>query len=167
MKKALITALAIVAFSATYADVIYWMVSNEAYEDSRNVNESADPYAWICATTSDTDNGIHIEGKSAAQVAGEYWGDSYFTTELGSYTGSAYSYYIELWNGTKTTPQSYDSLVNTYIASSGSIATPSTLSNGAFGQVTGTSYNDPEPTSGLLFLVGGMLLGLKRRRQQV
>ena len=167
MKKALITALAIVAFSATYADVIYWMVSNEAYEDSRNVNESADPYAWICATTSDTDNGIHIEGKSAAQVAGDYWGDSYFTTELGSYTGSAYSYYIELWNGTKTTPQSYDSLVNTYIASSGSIATPSTLSNGAFGHVTGTSYNVPEPTSGLLFLVGGMLLGLKRRRQQV
>ena len=152
-------------FSATYADVIYWMVSNEAYEDSRNVNESADPYAWICATTSDTDHGIQIEGKSAAQVAGEYWGDSYFTTELGSYTGIAYSYYIELWNGTKTTPQSYDSLVNTYIASSGSIATPSTLSNGAFGQVTGTSYNVPEPTSGLLFLIGGMLLGLKRRRQ--
>ncbi|MBO6122208.1 MAG: PEP-CTERM sorting domain-containing protein [Kiritimatiellae bacterium] len=167
MKKALITALAIVAFSATYADVIYWMVSDEAYEDSRNVNESANPYAWVCATTSDTDNGIRIEGKSAQDVAGNYWTGGYFETELGSYTGNAYSYYIELWNGTKTTPQSYDSLVNTYIASSGSIATPSSLSSGAFGQVAGTSYNVPEPTSGLLFLIGGMLLGLKRRRQQV
>jgi hypothetical protein len=38
----------------------------------------------------------------------------------------------------------------------------------AFGKNwTAGTYSVPEPTSGLLFLVGGMLLGLKRRRQQV
>jgi hypothetical protein len=35
----------------------------------------------------------------------------------------------------------------------------------AFGQ--GATYAVPEPTSGLLFVLGGMLLGLKRRRQKV
>ena len=169
MKKVLITALAVLSLSVAYADVIYWMVSDAAYEDTRNTNENAtDPYAWICATTSDVDSGIRIEGKSASEVANAYWGNSYFETELGSYGSNAYSFYVELWNGTKTTPETYDSLVNSYIARSGSIATPTTLASGGFGQAPGhNTYNVPEPTSGLLFLVGGMLLGLRRRRQQV
>jgi hypothetical protein len=29
----------------------------------------------------------------------------------------------------------------------------------------GSTYAVPEPTSGLLFIIGGMLLGLKRKRQ--
>ena len=48
-----------------------------------------------------------------------------------------------------------------YIFSSPMSVLPAT----AFGQ--GATYAVPEPTSGLLFLVGGMLLGLKRRRQKV
>jgi len=41
----------------------------------------------------------------------------------------------------------------------------SVLPAAAFGQ--GATYAVPEPTSGLLFVLGGMLLGLKRRRQKV
>jgi len=41
----------------------------------------------------------------------------------------------------------------------------STMPATGFGQQTGATYNVPEPTSGLLFVIGGMLLGLKRKRQ--
>ena len=169
MKKVIIAALAIAAFSAAYADVIYWMVSDEAYEDPGNDNPSANPYAWVVATDgNDVISFKDIDGRSAGQVATAYEYSNYFSTDLGAYSGTGWSYYVELWNGMQSASDSWDNLVhNGYISRPGDIGMPTTLAGGAFGQVPGTSYNVPEPTSGLLFLVGGMLLGLKRRRQQV
>ena len=168
MKKVIIAALAIAAFSAAYADVIYWMVSDEAYEDTRNTNENAtDPYAWVVATDGTSVYSLKGDGKTAAQVGTAYDYSTYFTTDLGSYAGDGWSYYVELWNGTRSASEEYDTLLsNGYISRSGSIATPTTLASGGFGQAPGhNTYNVPEPTSGLLFLVGGMLLGLRRKRR--
>ena len=47
--------------------------------------------------------------------------------------------------------------------SSGAMSVPTGINGAtAFG---GVAANVPEPTSGLLFVIGGMLLGLKRKRQ--
>lgn len=169
MKKLTLVALSFVAIAAVKADYLYWMVTddvangNVAGVDAAS-SSTANPYAWIVAT--DGNNTYTLNGQSASAVANaSEWGD-YFRADLGDYSGTGYSYYIELYNGYKTAAQEYDTLLdNGYISKPGTIASPASLANGAFGQTAGTSYNVPEPTSGLLFVIGGMLLGLKRKRQ--
>ena len=164
MKKLLLIATLLGGVFCLRADVIYWMVSDE-YAQTADPS-SDDVFASLYVMNGDSVVNPALATATGAQVADALdWGD-YFTQDLGSYAGSAYSYYVELSNGLKTNPMSYESAVqNGYISVSGSMNPPTSLADGAFGQVSGTSYNVPEPTSGLLFLVGGMLLGLKRRRQ--
>ena len=169
MKKLTLVALSFAAIAAVKADVLYWMVADDAVNDPTYGVEStagaaADPFAWIVAT--DGSSTYRLDGKSASAVAdASGWGDN-FAADLSTYIGSSYSYYVELYNGYRTTAQDYDTLVsNGYIERPGSISSPASFANGAYGQTPGTSYNVPEPTSGLLFIIGGMLLGLKRKRQ--
>lgn len=169
MKKLTLVALSFAAIAAVKADVLYWMVSNDVANGNVSgvdaaSSSSANPYAWIVAT--DGSSTYRLDGQSASAVAeASGWGE-YFTADLGSYTGSSYSYYVELYNGYKTSEQGYETLLsNGYIEKPGSISSPASFANGAYGQVAGTAYNVPEPTSGLLFVIGGMLLGLTRKRQ--
>ena len=90
-------------------------------------------------------------------------------TDLGSYGTSDYSFYVELANYTgasltdnKAYTWSYNELVSAgYIATSpfDSSAAASAASAGNLGSPT------PEPTSGMLLLIGGSLLALRRRRR--
>ena len=162
-------ALAFVAIAAVKADVLYWMVAddtvnNPTYGVESTAGAAADPFAWIVATDgSSTDR---LDGQPASAVATKSEWDENFAADLGTYIGSSYSYYVELYNGYRTTAQDYDTLLsNGYIERPGSIAAPKAFNGNAFGQTPGTSYNVPEPTSGWLFVIGGMLLGLKRKRQ--
>ena len=172
MKKILSIAVIFAAVVMARADVIYWMVSDDVANGNVSGVDAAsgsteNPYAKLMATTSGEGAPVLIDSKSASAVSDAAdWGE-YFTTTIGeTYANSAYSFYIELYNGYRTDASSYDTLVsNGYIAKSGSIQSPVSFAGGSFGQASGTTYNVPEPTSGLLFLVGGMLLGLKRRRQ--
>ena len=163
MKKLLVIGICAIAALASSADVLYWMVDND-YENRSDAVPStgADLYAVYtgqAATSLD-----HRDNSEISEALA--WGDN-FEVDLGSSWGDGWSYYVEYSNGIKTNPMDYSTaLSNGYIAKGGSLSTPNLLSNGAFGSNPAT-YNVPEPTSGLLFLVGGMLLGLKRRRQQV
>ena len=172
MKKMLSVGVFFAAVALVRADVIYWMVSDDVANGNVSGVESAasstaDPYAYLIATT--TSGGRYeIASKSASEVSGAAeWGE-YFTSTIDStYANDSYSFYVELYNGYRTTAESYNDLVGDgYIAKTGSIQSPVSFAGGAFGQSAATgTYNVPEPTSGLLFIVGGMLLGLKRRRQ--
>ena len=169
MKKLTLVALSFAAIAAVKADVLYWMVSDDVANGNVSgvdaaSSSSANPYAWIVAT--DGISTYSLDGQSASAVAeASGWGEN-FAADLGTYIGSSYSYYVELYNGYRTTAQDYDTLVsNGYIERPGSIAAPTVFTGNAYGQSQGTSYNVPEPTSGLLFVIGGMLLGLKRKRQ--
>jgi hypothetical protein len=171
MQKLALVALSFVAIAAVKADVLYWMVADDAvnnptYGVESTAGAAADPFAWIVATDGNNTYTITSSGKSASAVAAASSWDENFGADLGTYIGSSYSYYVELYNGYRTTEQGYDSLLaNGYIERPGSISSPTAFNGNAFGQTSGTSYNVPEPTSGLLFVIGGMLLGLKRKRQ--
>ena len=90
-------------------------------------------------------------------------------TDLGSYGTSDYSFYVELANYTgsslnngKAYTWSYNELVSAgYIATNpfDSSAAAAAASQGNLGSPT------PEPTSGMLLLIGGSLLALRRRRR--
>ena len=162
MKKTLFTVLfAVATIGVAYSDVLYWMVGYEY----NGVADSASLYAV---------NGGEknaIDTRTSTQIANAW--DSYgnFEAQLGTSMGSGWTYFVEVVTGssTKATAEmTYQQLVDGgYIYSDMSRpSSAASIPNGGFGGGA-TSYNVPEPTSGLLFLVGGMLLGLKRRRQKV
>ena len=90
-------------------------------------------------------------------------------TDLGDYGSNDYSFYVELANYTgsslnngKAYTWSYNELVSAgYIATNpfDSSAAAAAASAGNLGSPT------PEPTSGMLLLIGGSLLALRRRRR--
>lgn len=167
MKKVLITLTVVAAAMMASADVLYWMVADDqvtgAQDDSSGnfaylrVNNSNDNMSYIA--TPDSRN-------AAAVLEAAEWGDQ-FAANISGYANNSYYFYVELANGLRTDPVNYANIDASYLYSGGYSTPTASLPTGGFGQVSGTTYNVPEPTSGLLFLVGGMLLGLKRRRQQV
>ena len=174
MKKLVLTAVVFAAALAVRADIMLWMVSSDVANGKVSgvdaaAENSTSPYAYLYVS----DSNSNLSGnKIASLTSGEvydlnYWGE-YQQTDVSAYSGSPMRYfYVELYNGLRTDPMSYSDAVNNgYIYAEGT-SIPTTLSTGGgFGQSAATgTYNVPEPTSGLLFLVGGMLLGLKRRRQ--
>lgn len=159
MRKLSLIAALIVGASFAYGDVIYWMVGSDYAEEAKTLgDQNAATLYYVYSGTA-----TPLDYLTGADVADFY--PASVETDLGSYKGDGYSYYVELWNGSRTAEMSYaDAKSNGYISSGGGMFTPTPASQTGFGGGSST-YNVPEPTSGLLFIVGGMLLGLKRRRQ--
>ncbi len=93
-------------------------------------------------------------------------------TSIDGYVGSQYSFFVELVTYTAATvngdgtfvkqgcPWTYDDLVSNGYISAGGISTPTAgmLSGGP-----NMASPVPEPTSGILLLIGGAMLALRRR----
>ena len=169
MKKIILTVLVMATAIAVRADYLYWMVADNQFDES---SEDVEKYgytafAYLKATDKGDNldsNAVVIDHRTISEVkdAADY-GDQFQAIVNTPYNSKTYSFFIELANGLRTEATSWDYL-SQYVYSGG-LNVPDTLSQSGFGQPSGTSYNVPEPTSGLLFLIGGMLLGLKRRRQ--
>ena len=87
---------------------------------------------------------------------------------LGSYGTSAYSFYVELYDASNTligfsSAVKYDNLLD-YIASDIDEAAQLRAINGSWGEAGLRFTVVPEPTSGVMLLLGAALLGLRRRR---
>lgn len=153
MKK-VIAILVVGVGLAVHADYLYWMVDTTAAE-------AYEPYTAVRLTDGTTEIDKY-EFASAAALK-DYQSDGSYFTATGTYDSSQ-SFFVELLSGDTWKAQSgamtyAQLLASGSIFKSGSIA-PATAHAASFG-----SYNVPEPTSGLLFIIGGMLLGLKRKRQ--
>lgn len=163
MKKLMMLAAVIASAGFIHADVLYWMVNDENADaaKARGEETAATLYAIV---GSDYSTKKALDSVTGNDVA-DYYGVSSFDTQLGSYSGSTYSYFVELWNGNQSSPVDYQSALNNGYISRNGMSTPSVEGmSGGLGSGSQT-YNVPEPTSGLLFVIGGMLLGLKRKRQ--
>lgn len=168
MKKLIILAFACAALSAVNADVLYWMVSDAEVEKVGTTSDKFDDTTFATLYAVDGSGEYAVSTKTGTQVFNAYDGYDTFAYTMGdplTAPYNTYSFFVELANGTRSDTQTYAALLNSGYISAGSMSNPTSIAAIGFGQ--SSTYNVPEPTSGLLFLVGGMLLGLKRRRQQV
>lgn len=176
--------LALAGMSRAEDSALYWMIDDK--------NEIEFQYAVVYATTEDLtgrtwtkEDGYGVsEGNLVALPKDVDGGFAYETvpgshlvtldilTELGSENWSSYTFYIELlqWDdalgqelrkGVSETSTYTDLVSNNHVLGSG-LTIPSNLVVWA----PKTSVV-PEPTSGVLVLLGGMLLLLRRRRGDV
>lgn len=159
MNKIIAIVAVILAFAAK-ADYLYWMIDTSSaaaftYDklvlkgDSTTLDDGI-TYTAMSAIGGDTLN------DKVATYYGTY--GQAFEYDLGS--NSYTSYFVELYNGDSWVAQSTSIAGLSGAVFKGGAGLPATPAT--FG-----TFAVPEPTSGLLFVLGGMLLGLKRRRQQV
>lgn len=157
MKKLFATLVLLAGFAAN-ADYLYWMI------DTGKGNGGAGGYTfdsinlvYDSRTLQSAANSSNLESIFNSGGYFEYSG------EIIDSTGS--SFWVELVSSgnsvaKSTTQYSYNELITMGALFKGSSMSSNVGNIASFGNFTSV----PEPTSGVLFLIGGMLLGLKRRR---
>ena len=154
-----------IAFCATLAlmgsasaSTLFWQVNKDA-AGSLGWDGTGDPkYAVLKATTGTFAEGVGIAGYDLSE--GTAW-----ATDLRTYGDSRYSFFVELINAsgslvyTQKAATSYDNLLSSGYVSASALDRPTGAVSGGF---NGASV--PEPTSGVLLLIGGAMLALRRRR---
>lgn len=154
-----------IAFCATLAlmgsasaSTLFWQV-NKVDAGSLGWDGTGDPkYAVLKATTGTLADGVGIVGYDLSE--GTAW-----ATDLRTYGDSRYSFFVELINAsgslvyTQKAATSYDNLLSSGYVSASALDRPTRAVSGGF---NGASV--PEPTSGVLLLIGGAMLALRRRR---
>lgn len=154
-----------IAFCATLAlmgsasaSTLFWQVNADA-AGSLGWDGTGDPkYAVLKATTGTLAEGVGIAGYDLSE--GTAW-----ATDLRTYGDSRYSFFVELINAsgspvyTQKAATSYDNLLSSGYVSASALDRPTGAVSGGF---NGAAV--PEPTSGVLLLIGGAMLALRRRR---
>ena len=166
MTRLMVAASLMVAGFAVHADTLYWQVGDE-------YNGDAFTYAQVYATqNSDGTGGSAISGAAAmadgvASISDTGTRVSPVISDIGTAYDSSWYFYVELvnystsqsWSMNKNYPWSYNDLVSQgYISTGSNMSTPFASGAAALGST-------PEPTSGMLLLIGGSLLALRRRRR--
>lgn len=156
MKK-LLTAVVLAFSGALMADTLYWQVDPDSAGGSGySGNDVA--YAALFATLPEPGREIEFVEAVNGKVAG-HWAD----IGTGQNTTDSW-FFIELYNANGDTIYTQSDVSYSQLLSSGYISTSglSVPTGAAAGGYNGASV--PEPSGGLLMLIGGALLALRRRR---
>ena len=166
MKKALILVGAIAAFSFSQASELWWTVNDTVTVDSTS------GLSWDKATLYASANGYNYGGTEIETVTFANMSDwGFWETTIDT---STRSFYVELYNSGESIGKSYFNMASTpqqgatpYSELSGAIY-DGNLMNPTASAYTFSSFTTqqviPEPSSGLMMLLGVIALGLKRKR---
>ena len=146
------------------ADTLYWQVTSDA-------GKTFD-YASLMVTGGNLSDPVEIDsyesdGNSPSAT------DGVMLSDITAYASSEYSFYVEMlsYNNDAWTSEgqgatyTYDQLVSSGYVATGLIDASTAMANAATSNF-GSSGAIPEPSSGLLLLIGGAMLALRRRRQK-
>lgn len=147
------------------ADTLYWQVTSDA-------GKTFD-YASLMVTGGSLSNPVEVDsfesdGESPSSTGGVMLSD------ISAYASTEYSFYVEMLNYNETdgwtsqgtgSTYTYDQLVSSGYVATGLIDATTAMANAATSNF-GSSGAIPEPSSGLLLLIGGAMLALRRRRQK-
>lgn len=141
------------------AETLYWQVTD--YEKPFD-------YAQLYVTQDGTySGGAAVGGNSKAYtVEDPYTSTSVTQTNISSYSGPEYSFYVELFNSSNE--KIGRGQIFNYNNLAEYIALDTSFGDKALNNLTSRNFSMgtiPEPTSGLLFLMGGAVLALRRRRR--
>ncbi len=161
--KSLVAGVLLLAGASASAGTLYWQVSNDtAFEE-----------AWLVAEAKEGGTKYYLEGVDSE--APDYTSTALTQTDLAGYESDAYLFYVEMSNYNSAN-NTYDTVATGYkygygdLVSSGYVAANPlevTSAQAAASQVNlGSASPVPEPSSGLLLLIGGAMLALRRRRQK-
>ena len=163
MFKVVAVALASLVAVTAKADALYWQVDEGSTDQEFQ-------YAILKVTGGDLSDPLQLAGAAAEGEAPNQY-VSVQNTDISSYARDGYSFFVELanynngsWEAvTSGTPVSYTDLQR-YIATS--FQEGLTISQSGGYNLGAGAGAVPEPTSGLLLLMGGAMLALRRRRQK-
>lgn len=172
MKKIVFAGMVVLAAAFAHADFLYWQIADQGEFTTaslwvKNTGSSAGIEALdvIVAEGVDIDNGTVLTGTTTGLVS----------TDISAYAADQYSFFVELvtyasLEDENPTSQkwlnsySYKDLVSNGYISTGDVGTPGAASSGG-APMSGGGNAIPEPTSGMLMLLGGALMALRRRRR--
>jgi len=152
ISKFVVVAAALLFASAASAGTLYWQVA----DDSGDIGAEL----WMLDTSTGTKTSFTdgvIDAPTGIQQA-----------DITNYTGDQYKFYVELVNYSTLTSTDgykwgYQELVSSGYVAMDARDIPTVNANA---EAHSNFANVPEPSSGLLLLLGGAMLALRRRRQK-
>lgn len=154
--KSLVAGMLLLVGASASAGMLYWQVSGA----DQDFDE-----AWLVAEAKNGGALNNIEGVGSQS---DKRSTALTQTDISAYEGDGYLFYVEMCNYNGDTvatgyKYSYDELV-----SSGYVAANSFEVDDAIAKASAANLGSPipEPSSGLLLLMGGAMLALRRRRQK-
>lgn len=161
--KSLVAGLLLLAGASASAGTLYWQVTSDA---GQNFDE-----AWLVAENKSTGELNYLEGIDSDGAKPS--STPLMQTDLDGYESDAYLFYVEMSNYNNG---AYETVATGYkygygdLVSSGYVATGAVDVNDVIAAASAVNLGSgspvPEPSSGLLLLIGGAMLALRRRRQK-
>lgn len=145
------------------ASALYWQVKPETGVEFQ--------YARLMVTGGDLASPAYLDMVEAQGTAPNNY-VPLTSTDLGAYGADAYSFFVEMvtYSGdTETIAKTSETASYTQLVSSGYVASGLIDSTTAQAKAAAANFGTnpvPEPSSGLLLLMGGAMLALRRRRQK-
>jgi len=171
MKKLFFAAICALVGVVAHADAMYWQLAGQ------QVNGLSDPDCWTMAQIEvfrdGTATGMYLHYLDDNTVDTMDRSESGAWFDVTGYSGSdpAYSFVLELVNDAlevqaATTPVSYSALdgAGKIVKDYSTFNTLTPLNYSTYNAGANTTADLPEPTSGLLMLLGASLLALRRRQ---